>query len=343
MTFTEQVLRPVAAIYSVAARLRAAAYRCGFLRPRALDAVVISVGNLTVGGTGKTPMVLWIAERLRREGAQIGILSRGYRGWSREAGEGLPGSRTARSTSDEVELLSARLGPQVAFGVGARRFPGGAELVGQGVKWLILDDGFQHLELARNVDIVLLDATNPFGGGRLLPAGRLREPRSALARADVIVITRADSAPAVEAIVRRYSEAPVFYARVAPAGVRAFRGTYPGGEDPEARSKRLFAFCGIGNPGAFVADLRTWGFRLTGHRFFPDHHAYTEREIGDLWREAVEAGAGALICTEKDIFNLGKARSENVPLLYCPISIEVRNEDEFWRAIKGRIERPKRP
>jgi tetraacyldisaccharide 4'-kinase len=341
VTFAEQVLRPVAAIYSAAARLRAAAYRGGLLRQRGLDAVVISVGNLTVGGTGKTPMVLWIAERLRREGARIGILSRGYRGWQRELGASPPTGRSGLSTSDEVELLSARLGPQVLFGVGPSRFQRGAELVGQGVEWLILDDGFQHLELARDVDIVLLDATSPFGGGHLLPAGRLREPRAALARADVIVITRSDSAPAVESIVRRYSQAPVFYARAAPAGVRVFRDAYPGAEAREAHLRKLFAFCAIGNPAAFVTDLRAWGFHLVGQRFFPDHHRYTEREVEELWREALKAGAGALICTEKDIFNLGNARFENVPLFYCPISIEVRNEDEFWQAVKSRAERAK--
>jgi tetraacyldisaccharide 4'-kinase len=333
VTFAQQILRPFAAIYSATARLRAASYRGGLLRQRTLDAIVISVGNLTVGGTGKTPMVVWVAERLRREGERMGILTRGYGGSKMETD-----GHSVESSSDEVQLLKARLGPEVALGVGADRFRRGVDLVKQGVKWLILDDGFQHLQLARDVDIVLLDATNPFGGGHLLPAGRLREPRSALARADLIVLTRTDSAPAVEAIVRRYSQAPIFYARPAPASACVFCGAYPGKEDREARSRKLFAFCGVGNPAAFVADLRNWGFDLAGHRFFPDHHRYTRQEVEQLSREAVKAGASALICTEKDIFNLANAHCESVDLLYCPISFEVRGEEEFWRAIQSKAE-----
>jgi tetraacyldisaccharide 4'-kinase len=328
-------LWPLSLVYGGAAHLRARAYQTGILRQRRLDGVVISVGNLTVGGTGKTPMVLWIAQRLLAEGKRVGILTRGYRGESVPPLS--PGSRSASAkgewTSDEVRLLKARLGEQIAFGVGLDRFANGQRLAKQGVNWFVLDDGFQHLQLARDVDVVLIDATNPFGGGKLLPAGRLREPRSALGRADIVVITRSDRSPAIEAAVRRDSDAPIFYARTRLDAVRVWRGEYPGEEDWEARSKKLFAFCGIGNPAAFVVDLRQWGLQIVGQRFFPDHHRFTSRDVAQIEAEGRAAGADGVICTEKDIFNLGGTSWSSFGVRYCSISMQIDEESEFWRAM----------
>ncbi len=135
------------------------------------------MGNLTVGGTGKTPMVLWIAERLAAEGKKAAILTRGYRGTDDANSPGVP-------QSDEVALLRERLSGKVQIGVGADRFKNGEVLARHGVDWFVLDDGFQHLKLSRDADVVLVDATDPFGGGMTLPAGRLREPVSALRRAE---------------------------------------------------------------------------------------------------------------------------------------------------------------
>ena len=280
-------------------------------------------------------MVLWIAERLLAEGKRTGILTRGYRGeaieWGKDASGGASG---VSSTSDEVQLLKARLGAQAAFGVGAKRFENGRRLVCEGVNWLILDDGFQHLQLARDVDILLIDATDPFGGGRALPAGRLREPRSALKRADIIVITRSDHAPAVEALIRRYSEAPIFYAHTEPLGPRLARGNHPGEEDSTAQTKRLFAFCGIGNPSAFVSDLQRWGFQVVGRRFYRDHHRYTAQDMRAIERQAFAAKAEGLICTEKDVFNLVRSGPGKLTIWYCPISLRVPDGEKLWGAIQ---------
>src|ERR1700722_20183330 len=218
------LLWPLSLVYGAIARIRALGYRKKILRQRRLDGVVISIGNLTVGGTGKTPMVLWIAERLLAEGKSVAILTRGYRGKNVGAApsnlETSAGSEIP-STSDEVQLLRSRLGDRVLFGVGPDRYKNGAALAGRGAKWFILDDGFQHLQLARDVNIVLIDASKPFGGGHLLPAGRLREPRSALQRADLIVITRSSRAPAIESVVHHYSNAPIFYAHTKLDSVRS--------------------------------------------------------------------------------------------------------------------------
>lgn len=333
MTLKESLLWPLSLTYAAIARLRARAYQQGILRRRHLDGVVISVGNLTVGGTGKTPMVLWIAERLLAEGKSVGILTRGYRGKNVGASADksqATNNQAAISTSDEVQLLQSRLENRVLFGVGADRYKNGVALVARGVNWFILDDGFQHLQLARNVDIVLIDASRPFGGGHVLPAGRLREPRTALKRANVIVLTRTNRAPAVESVIRRHSDAPIFYARTELSSVYSLSRSEQA--ITQGRTKPLFAFCGIGNPAAFIADLRDWGFQVAGHKSFPDHHRYSSADVAAIENEARKAGAAGLICTEKDRFNLDQA-TPSTDLLVCAISLRIDREDDFWHAL----------
>jgi tetraacyldisaccharide 4'-kinase len=332
LTLKGSLLWPLSLPYRAAAHLRARAYRKGIFRQKRLEGTVISVGNLTVGGTGKTPMVMWIAERLAAEGKKVGILTRGYRG--KQTAE--TGSQAGTiSTSDEVRLMQSRLGDRVAFGVGANRYERGRGLAKQGVNWFVLDDGFQHLRLARDVDIVLIDATNPFGGGRLLPAGRLREPRTALNRADIIVITRTNHAPAIESAIRRDSDAPIFYARPQLDSIRSFTdGQLGRNVAPDAVGK-LFAFCGIGNPSAFLADLREWGVAIAGHKYFADHHRYTDDDDEEILREALAAGASGLICTEKDLYNLHAIYYGELPVFYCAISMQIDREDEFWRTVQA--------
>jgi tetraacyldisaccharide 4'-kinase len=344
VTFSQSLLWPLTLPYGAAVQLRTRAYRSGLLRQKRLPGVVISVGNLTTGGTGKTPMVLFIAERLAAEGKRLGILTRGYRGKTQLADDDTNGTGAAHgvSSSDEVQLLKQRLGDRVAIGVGADRFARGSELAKEGVEWFVLDDGFQHLALARDVDIVLVDATNPFGGGYLLPAGRLREPRAALARSDIIVITRSEYTPAVEAAIRHYSAAPIFHARPrldAIARVDGHGPSSPSSEDTETlRNEKLFAFCGIGNPSAFIEDLRSWGFSVAGSKFFPDHRRYSQQDVQRIEAAAREAGATAIVCTEKDKFNLADVRWQTENLWYCRISLKISPEEEFWCAVKAKTE-----
>jgi tetraacyldisaccharide 4'-kinase len=332
VTLTESLLWPLALPFGVAVRLRALAYRKRLLRTRRVDGIVISVGNLTVGGTGKTPMVLWIAERLLAEGKRVGILTRGYRGEPSGAQSNHASGAAADSTSDEVQLLKSRLGDRVAFGVGRNRFTSGRELARRGIQWFILDDGFQHQQLARDVDVVLIDATNPFGGGHLLPAGRLREPKSALARADIVVITRTSRAPAIEAAVRRESNAPIFYARPQLDSIQKISDGQSGSAVADGQLPKLFAFCGIGNPSAFLASLRDWNIPIVGHKFFPDHHRYTQKDDDEMARLARLAGASGVICTEKDVYNL-HGIYHRLKTFYCSISMRVDREDDFWQAV----------
>lgn len=338
MSLRGSILWPFSLPYGGVTHLRARAYRKGLLKQRRLDGVVISVGNLTVGGTGKTPMVLWLAEKLAGGGKRVGILTRGYRG------EPSPDGDATKSTSDEVRLLRTRLGEQVSFGVGADRFAQGRELARHGVEWFILDDGFQHLRLARDADIVLLDATDPFGGGHLLPAGRLRESRTALSRADLIVITRSSHSPAIEGAVRRDTTAPIFYARPELDSVLTFPLSEKGDlcEHPvdfEPATRKLFAFCGIGNPVAFFNDLRQWGFQIAGQSAFPDHHRYTSDEVDALAAAATASGAEGVVCTEKDVYNLNGLSWRLPNPIFCRIRMCVDREEEFWRALLTAIQR----
>ena len=325
MKAVQTLLWPFSVLYEGIVRVRAACYRAGVRRQKKLDGVVISVGNLTVGGTGKTPMVLHLVERLAGEGKRVAILTRGYRGRD--------------GSSDEANLLRSRLGDAVKVGVGVDRYLAGRKLAREGVDCFVLDDGFQHLRLARDENLVLIDATDPFGGGHLLPAGRLREPKAALARADVIVITRSSHAPAVEAIAMRFSTAPIFYAQTELAGIFCLPDRASVLSPFDAREKKFYAFCAIGNPSAFFEDLHRWGIEIAGHSFFRDHHRYTPVEVEEMERHALAAGADALLCTEKDLFNLPGARISRLPVAFCRISLLISEEEKFWQVIHSAVAR----
>jgi tetraacyldisaccharide 4'-kinase len=338
---TRVFLWPFALLWSVAVRLRAFAYQRGLFRAKRLPGVVMSVGNITVGGTGKTPMVIWICERLRAEGNRVGILTRGYRAHN-ERGEA--NSEEAGSPqSDEVALLSERLGHHVSIGVGANRYASGIPLSRHGISSFVLDDGFQHMQLARDVDVVMLDATDPFGGNRLLPAGLLREPKAALRRASVVVISRSTHAPAIETVVQHFTNAPIFYATTELLGMtRAADSVF---FDAVAMSRDValkqsaFAFCGIGNPAAFFDDLSRWGFKVTGRAAFPDHHRYSSADAARIESEARATAATCLICTEKDIFNLRDVELASLPLYSARIQLKLNDADGFWRAVQAVLTR----
>jgi tetraacyldisaccharide 4'-kinase len=339
-----RLLWPLSVLYSIVSRVRAWCYARGIFRKRKLPGTVISVGNLTAGGTGKTPMVLWIAERLAGEGRHAAILTRGYRGTSERSAEAGAGANAGSAApgvpqSDEVALLRDRLVGKVQLGVGADRFKNGELLARHGVEWFVLDDGFQHLRLARDADVVLLDATDPFGGGRTLPSGRLREPVSALRRADAVVVTRSvqSPAPAIEGIIRRHTASPIFYAATQLVSVLRVPRLDVALPPEDTRRARFLAFCGVGNPPAFFGDLRAWGFQIAGERSFADHHVYSAREISDLEKAAAACGADALLCTEKDVWNLRHVQFAALPAYCCRISLQL--PENFWDTLMDIVHR----
>jgi tetraacyldisaccharide 4'-kinase len=324
------MLWPASALYAAASRARIWCYQRGIFHTQQLPGMVISVGNLTVGGTGKTPMVIWLAEQFAAEGRHTAILTRGYRGTAPSDG--------GEPQSDEVAMLRNRLGGKVELGVGADRFKNGEILARHGADCFILDDGFQHVKLARNVNIVLVDATDPFGGGMVLPTGRLREPISALCRADIVVITRATGspAPAIEAMIRRHCACPIFYAKTRFDGLLELPALSAAAHSKNDWCTRYFAFCAVGNPSAFYSDLSKWGFQLAGERSFPDHHSYTQKEFDELVVSAENGGATAMLCTEKDVWNLRNVTFKGMPVVCCRISMELPTP-EFRDAIESAL------
>ncbi len=340
MTPGQALLWPFSVVYGAGGRMREWSYRSGLFRQQRLSSTVVSVGNLTVGGTGKTPMVVWLAKRFSAGDVKTAVLCRGYKPLPRRP-ETEDSWRVPEGWNDEAALLHERLGDDVEIGASPNRYEKGRELEARGVQCFVLDDGFQHLQLARDVDIVMIDATNPFGDGHVIPSGRLREPISALRRADIIVITRSGHAPAVEAVIRRHSHAPIFYAQteLVSLEVRGTRGASVEKFRPEG--KKFFAFCGIGNPAAFLGDLKSWGFSIAGHAQFRDHHLYTERDVADLEARATAVGADALICTEKDTYDLMLLVTQRIPICFCKISLRFDDEERLWRTILETIRRKK--
>src|SRR5580704_7466853 len=239
-------LLPLSLAYGEVVRIRVWMYARGILKQKRLGKPVISVGNLTVGGTGKTPMVIWLAERFLAEGKHVGILSRGYKG--------------SGDTSDEIELMRARLQQRARFGVGADRYAQGRRMEENGeVDVFLLDDGFQHLRLYRDANILLMDASKPLGNERLLPAGRLREPLSEMGRADFLVFTRTETSPATLAAVEKFYEFPVFASATRLIGFRKLGQGQNVLTLQEIGDGPFYAFCGIGNPRSFFVDLKNWG------------------------------------------------------------------------------------
>jgi tetraacyldisaccharide 4'-kinase len=320
------LLWPLAVVYGGYVRLRAWLYAKGWLRQKRLRGKVISVGNLTVGGTGKTPMVLWLAEKFLTEGKRVAILSRGYRG----SGE----------TSDEIELMKHRLQGRAAFGVGKDRFAEGHRIEQQQtVDIFLLDDGFQHLPLARDVDILMLDGSHKLKDQRLLPSGVLREPISACRRADILVVTRKFERPDIEtADAHNHS---IFYAQTRLLGFR--RHTSHAGLQSlsEIGQGPFFAFCGIGNPRAFLNDLSRWHVSVAGQSIFRDHHRYAPADLKRLEKAAQAAGAIAFVTTEKDAQNRGGPANISIPIYVAVIDFEFTAESEFLAVLERELQSPR--
>ena len=277
-------------------------YSRGLLNSVALPAPVISVGNLTVGGTGKTPLVEYIAGHLIASGRKVVILSRGYK--ARRKG-------TVRR-NDEAAVLAENL-PGVPHIQDRNRVLAGLRAIKEhNPDCILLDDGFQYRKLRRDLDIIVIDATNPFGHGRTLPRGLLREPTASLKRAGVVVISKADevsqkeTAETEDAVSKFVPVERIFRAVHRPRNIYTLDGGKEVGLE-SLRGRRVFAFCGIGSPGSFRRGLESLGCEIAGFRAFPDHHRYDGRSLDALREEAARSGADVLITTQKDAVKLAGA------------------------------------
>ena len=312
--------------YRVAVGLRNFLYDKNYIKTQRLDAAVISVGNITVGGTGKTPLVIRLCNFLRSQGRSCAILTRGYKA-------------KGGAHSDEPAMLNSGCeGASVI--VNSDRVTGAFEAIERfRCDVLIMDDGFQHRRLHRDLDIVTIDATRAFGYGRLLPAGLLREPVASLRRAQGIVITRCDQQSRsgldrIEEALRTVNPSVVIARTIHKAlYIKIFEGKEgqvisrgKAGSElniSELRDKNVFAFCGIGNPKSFFNSLSILSANLKGTAIYNDHHQYNQKDLDEIYEDAASQKADLIVTTEKDFRRLEYMRFPSGGLGVCYIGMEV--------------------
>jgi len=322
-------------VYGVLVRLRTAAYSAGLFRTKRLPCRVISVGNITLGGTGKTPTVINIAGLMQQHGRQPLVLSRGYGRKDESAttvvSDGVSLFLDPAAAGDEPALIANRLA-RVPVVVGSDRYRAGTFAVGRfHPGCIILDDGFQHIRLARDLNIALIDASDPFGRGMLFPAGILREPLSALERADVVVITKTQEGDvaSLKETIRRHTTARIFTARYAPRDLIDAASS-------EIRplvalsGAAVFAFAGIARPESLASLLGSLGAVVKGTAWYQDHHPYTKSDLARVFQSAVDSRATMVVTSEKDSIRLKGMAPEGVWALR--INLEV-NEKALWEEV----------
>ncbi|MGD0883319.1 MAG: tetraacyldisaccharide 4'-kinase [Thermodesulfovibrionales bacterium] len=315
--------------------------KSGSLRnQKRLPRTVVSVGNITTGGTGKTPAVIAIAEEAKQRGYQPCILTRGYKGKARGPCFVSRGDGPLLSVSDagdEPVLMAERL-KGVPIVKGADRYGAGVfalQHVTDPSLFFILDDGFQHWKLYRDIDILLIDSTNPFGNGKLLPVGRLREPLREMKRAGVIVITKHSGGSSEKEKSSAFSrfddlineirdnnpDAPLFIAEHLPSGLKTLSGVELSLDTLSGQA--VFAFCGIGNPASFKDSLLRMNANVRGFETFGDHSSYRRQDIVRIYDKAKRCAANWIVTTEKDIIRMkGFALPENLVSLRIDFTVD---------------------
>lgn len=341
------LLTPLSYIYAGVIKTRGWLYDCGFLKQKQLPCGVISVGNIVAGGTGKTPVVIWLAKYLQNEGFQVAVLLRGYGREDRHStlivSNGKQILTSLPESGDEAGMIARKL-PGVPVVVGRDRYTAGLEVIqlwGHTEGVLILDDGFQRRQLARDLDIVTIDSTQPFGTGKLLPAGTLREPKTALKRTDILLLTRTDlTAESID--FEQFGQGKQVF-QTCHQPTRLYQLST--GEECALdllEGQHLLAVCGIGNPEAFVGTLHQLEPRAVELLAFPDHHPYSLADLNDISARARDIGANIVVTTEKDSQKLEAFAAttefslpEFVQFFVLEIELEIRTNLE---ALKKRLQ-----
>jgi tetraacyldisaccharide 4'-kinase len=331
---------PLSWIYSKMIGVRNRLYDNQWFDAVDLGARTISVGNITTGGTGKTPLVAYIARALLQRGERVCVLTRGYGRTDPKrrvlVSDGNEILSHAKIAGDEPFELARKLNGKVVIIADADRISAGEWARRKfGVTTFVLDDGFQHRQVRRDLDIVCIDAMDPWGGGQVLPAGHMREGKEGLERADVIVITRSDLVSNVMELRSDIStlaaRAAVFETKSQIIGVEPLAGKQPAlADEIVERSAPVLAFCGIGNPHNFFELLRKAGYNIASTKAFRDHHNYSQTDIVELQRHANASGAVALLTTAKDAVKLTELYFE---LACYVVEIEIIVEDPLFDAI----------
>ena len=347
------VLKALSLVFGAVVALRYAAYRAGLLRRYPLGIQVISIGNVTAGGTGKTPVTEIFARTLAAEGRKVAILSRGYRRkeapwWVRcftqvvspplVVSDGRRVLLDSATGGDEPYMLASNL-PGVAVVVDRDRVKAGRYAIKRfGADTLILDDGFQYQRLKHSVEVVLVDATNPFGNGNLLPRGVLREPARHLRRADIVFLTKCrGDVSAVREEIRRYNaKAEIVECNHAP---KVLRDVWSREEFPLEwlKGKTTCTLSGIASPKGFENSLRHLGAKVVWCERYADHHRYDASEVLYALNRTADMGADALVTTEKDAVRFPRLEATPVRCLYLRIAIEILAGRENFTQIINRI------
>jgi len=302
--------------YSLVVRARNASYNLRISKTHRVSVPVVSVGNLTMGGTGKTPMVAWLARWFGEHGVKVAIISRGY--------GAKPGSQ-----NDEALELAQQL-PEVPHLQNPYRVTAAQQAIDEHDCGLVLlDDAFQHRRIHRDLDIVLIDALEPFGFGHVFPRGTLREPMSALSRADIVALSRADaiSPDQRQAIRTRLQQlAPrAAWLELVHRPTALLSATEESSAIETLSGARVAAFCAIGNPAGFRHTIEECGCDIVDFREFPDHHPFAEDDVAGLvdWASGLD-NVTAVLCTHKDLVKINRSKLDSYPLCALTISLDVR-------------------
>lgn len=345
MSKSKDILTPFGWLYGKIANFRNTLYDKGIFGSHSLGARTISIGNITTGGTGKTPLVAFVAEILAERGEKVCILTRGY-------GRDKSRARVLVSDSNNI-LVDARTGGDEPVEL-AKKLLGNAIVIADSnrvsaAKWalekfeitaFVLDDGFQHRRAKRDLDIVCVDATNPLGGGLMLPAGILREPVENLRRTDAVVVTRAnlvDHADDIAIAIRKHNiSCSIFLSENGVWELKTLEEFYANtqGTQDEKEIERSMAFCALGNPENFFEMLRQDGFDLAKTKAFPDHHFYKQQDIDGLAKQAKAFEVNALMTTAKDAVKLNDLKFE-IPCYVVEIKPLISDADEFREMISA--------
>jgi len=339
------VLRILSGLYLCGYWIRKSLYQTGLLRPARIGVSVISVGNLTWGGTGKTPLVIYLAGRLEKSGQRVVILTRGYKRKTNEQmvldPKNLKGMNW-QTCGDEPYLICRSL-LNTTLVINAKRAKA-ARWAEENLKpdVFLLDDGFQHWKLQRDLDIVLIDSQNPFGNGRLQPLGILREPLKALSRADLIILSKMSDKEISTELQQKVS--PYYQGEILQTKYRLslIRELETGQEFvlSDLKRKKLLAFCGIGDPDSFYSLLEQSELRVGKKLSFPDHYAYDRFDLLSLEKEGLKIGADYLATTAKDGLKIPANLQLQIPLLIFEIEVEViSGEEVLWQRIEPILKR----
>ena len=328
----------LASIYGLSCRIRIFLYEKGVFQRKRAGCYVVSIGNLTVGGTGKTPFTIYLAEKWREKGYKIGIVSRGYKGSYKGpvvlVSDGESILEKVSSVGDEPYLMAERL-KGIPIVVSADRFKGCQRLIERfRVDIILLDDGFQHLRLHRDLNLLLVDATNPFGNGCLLPRGSLREPVSEVRRADLVIFTRSENgSDATEWIseIERFGR-PCLRSRFQPTGlIELHTGSHRPATD--LRDRPVFALCGIGNPDSFLHLLSALGAEIKDQLIFGDHYAYQESDWMRIKEMAEAAAVKWIVTTEKDAVKIKDFLPADFEVWVLRVEVAFWEEAEKWESL----------